>query len=101
MMEMIALYLEQTPRLISAIKKSMKDQDVDALYAAIHKMIPSFRIVGLDDRYERLALKVQESARKKELPASVEQMVLDLELVCIKACTELEEAYKAISERNE
>src|ERR1019366_8994475 len=47
MMEMISLYLEQPPPLISAMKKSLYDKDWNSLYAAVHKMIPSFSIMGI------------------------------------------------------
>jgi PAS domain S-box-containing protein len=101
MMEMIALYLEQTPPLLRAIKKSVEDQDFDTLNAAIHKMIPSFRIVGLDERYERLSLQVRDIARNDDPPAVVKKMVSDLEHICNKACRELKEAYNRIKELNE
>ena len=45
MMEMISLYLEQTPPLVNAMKKGLLDKDWNSVYAAVHKMIPSFSIV--------------------------------------------------------
>ena len=47
MMEMISLYLEQTPPLIIAMKQSLKDKDWNLLHASVHKMIPSFSIMGI------------------------------------------------------
>src|SRR5207244_3440985 len=47
MMEMISLYLEQTPPLIRTMKQSYRDKDWISLYAAVHKMIPSFAIMGI------------------------------------------------------
>ena len=36
MMEMISLYLAQTPPLVSAMKQSLQDRDWDSLHAAVH-----------------------------------------------------------------
>ncbi|MFZ1677569.1 MAG: PAS domain S-box protein, partial [Saprospiraceae bacterium] len=47
MMEMIALYLEQTPPLVSAMKQGLLNKDWNSLYSAVHKMIPSFSIMGI------------------------------------------------------
>jgi len=57
MMEMISLYLEQTPVLVSSMKQSMKNKDWDLLYSAVHKMIPSFAIMGISTDYENMAKK--------------------------------------------
>ena len=59
-MEMIALYLEQTPSLISKMKQSLSDKDWDSLYTAVHKMIPSFSIMGINKDFEEMAKKIQE-----------------------------------------
>src|SRR5699024_2487390 len=45
MMEMISLYLEQTPSLVNSMKQSMKNENWAGLYASVHKMIPSFSIM--------------------------------------------------------
>src|SRR6187549_3106981 len=37
MMEMISLYLEQTPPLINLMKQSLRDKDWSSLYEAVHK----------------------------------------------------------------
>ncbi|MFC2111241.1 PAS domain S-box protein, partial [Bacteroidota bacterium] len=62
MMEMISLYLEQTPPLISAMKLGLKEKDWDSLYSAVHKMIPSFAIMGIHVDFENMARKVQDYA---------------------------------------
>jgi len=99
MMEMISLYLKQTPVLISAMKKSVRDQDLEMLHAAVHKMIPSFRIVGMDQQYESIAKNVQEHAKRQELTDGVQLMVLQLERICNQACGELEEEYQQIKKK--
>jgi CheY-like chemotaxis protein len=49
-MEMITLYLKQTPPLISQMKQGLYDKDWDSVYAAAHKLIPSFSIMGIHRR---------------------------------------------------
>ncbi|MDP9046971.1 MAG: ATP-binding protein [Bacteroidota bacterium] len=112
MTEMILLYLEQTPPLVSAMKQSFHNKNWELLQSAVHKMIPSFSIMGISTDFEDAAKKVQEWARmsarnesgidnKNEsgntpfiagrLPApEISDLVLQLEKVCTRACKELE-----------
>jgi PAS domain S-box-containing protein len=96
MMEMISLYLEQTPRLISAMKQSLLDKDWGSLYAAVHKMIPSFSIVGINVDFENMAKKVQEFASTQKLAVGIPDMVLQIGNICEQACGELEIEYNRI-----
>ena len=100
MMEMISLYLEQTPPLISAMKQSLLDKDWNSLDAAVHKMIPSFSIVGLSIDFENMAKKIQEYASTQQQAEGIPDMVLQLENVCTQACIELEEAFHIIKTNN-
>ena len=96
MMEMISIYLEQTPPLINAIKKSFYDNDWDSLYASAHKIIPSFSIMGIHEDYENMAKKVQEFASNQQKNEEIEQLVIQLENICAQACNELAEEYNLI-----
>ena len=96
MMEMITLYLEQTPPLISAMKQSLLEKDWEMLHATVHKMIPSFSIVGINSDFETMAKKIQEFASLKEQEEEIHQMVSQLENVLIQACKELEEEFNKI-----
>ncbi len=96
MMEMISLYLEQTPPLIKAMKESFDKKDWQTLYAAVHKMIPSFSIVGIHTDFEAMAKKIQEFANTQTLNDGIQELVLQLETVCTQACKELEEELKRI-----
>lgn len=91
MMEMITIYLEQTPPLISGMKKSFYDNDWDSLYAIVHKMIPSFSMMGIHIDFENMARKVQEFASAQKKTGEIETLVIQLEKVCIQACNELQE----------
>ncbi len=89
MMEMISLYLEQTPPLISTMKQSFEAKDWKTLYSAVHKMIPSFSIMGISSDFENIAKKVQDYASTQSKIENIDEMVLKLENVCTQACQEL------------
>ncbi|MEO6305247.1 MAG: ATP-binding protein [Bacteroidia bacterium] len=98
MMQMISIYLEQTPPLIKAMKQSFKDKDWEKLHATIHKMIPSFSIVGLHKDYELIAKKIQEYANLQKKTDDMNELVAKLEIICKLACKELEEEFNAIKQ---
>jgi PAS domain S-box-containing protein len=101
MMEMISLYLEQTPPLISIMKQGLQDKDWNSLQGAVHKMIPSFSIMGISKDFEHIAKKVQEYANNiQEQTAGIPHLVLQLEDVCAQACKELEEEFDHIKNAN-
>ena len=100
MMQMISLYLEQTPPLIIAMKKGLKNNDWKSLYAAVHKMIPSFSIMGISSVFEDMAKKVQEYANSQQQSEGIPEMVQQLENVCVQACKELEEEFNTIKNAN-
>jgi PAS domain S-box-containing protein len=100
MMQMISLYLEQTPPLISAMKQSFHDKNWTLLYSAVHKMIPSFSIMGISSDFENMAKKVQEFASTQKQTDGINDMVLQLGNVCNQACRELEEELLELKEHN-
>jgi HPt (histidine-containing phosphotransfer) domain-containing protein len=100
MMEMISLFLEQTPPLISAMKKGFEEKDWISLYSAVHKMIPSFVIMGISSDFENMAKKVQEYASTQQQTDGIPDLVLQLENVCIQACKELKEEFDMIKITN-
>ena len=98
MMEMISLYLEQTPSLINTMKQSLFDKDWKSLQATAHKMIPSFSIMGISADYENMARKIQEYASTQQQAEDITEMVIKLEEVCMQACSELEEEFNAFKD---
>lgn len=96
MLEMISLYLEQTPQLISAMKQSLLNKDWISLCAAVHKMIPSFSIMGIGVHFENMAKNVQEYSSTREQTDEIPDLILQLEYVCMHACKELEEEVNII-----
>ncbi len=96
MMEMISLYLMQTPPLISKMRLGLEKKDWNSVYESAHKLIPSFSIMGMHKDSEEAAKKIQEySATQKHLD-DIPEMVSKLEIVCTKACEELEAEYNLI-----
>jgi PAS domain S-box-containing protein len=91
MMEMILLYLEQTPPLIISMKRSLEEKDWQTLHGAAHKMIPSFAIMGIHPDFENMAKKIQEYAIAQEQTSDINHLVQEIENVCNQACDELRE----------
>jgi CheY-like chemotaxis protein len=91
MMDMISLYLEQTPPLIETMKQGENNKDWSLLYSAVHKLIPSFSIMGISVDFENMAKKVQEYASTQQQTDRIPDLVRQLENVCNQSCTELEE----------
>ncbi len=91
MQEMILLYLEQTPPLIASMKTSFANKDWGTLKASVHKMIPSFSIMGMSSEFEIMAKKVQEFADTQQLSEGINELVTQLENVCNQSCNELQE----------
>jgi PAS domain S-box-containing protein len=89
MMEMIMLYLEQTPPLILMMKQSLRDKDWAMLGNSIHKMIPSFSIVGFNPNFEKIAKQIQEYAVSQQLADDIDGWVSQIETACGQACEEL------------
>jgi CheY-like chemotaxis protein len=96
MMEMISLYLNQTPQLVNAMNKSYENKDWKSLYAAVHQMIPSFAIMGISHDFENMARKVQEFAGIREQSDTIPALVLQLANICTQSCVELKEEYDTI-----
>jgi HPt (histidine-containing phosphotransfer) domain-containing protein len=96
MLEMIALYLVQTPELINRMKLCLAEKNWDSLYGAAHKIIPSFSIMGMNKDFETMAKMIQEySASGKQLD-KIEGLVMQIDTICSQACLELKEEYKLI-----
>lgn len=96
MMEMISLYLKQTPPLINQMKQGLADKDWTLLSAAVHKIIPSFYIMGISKDFENMAKRIQEYANVEQQLNELPMLVLQIEKICLQACYELEIEYIVI-----
>jgi len=89
MMEMISLYLEQTPALIHVMQQSCESKNWEILQSTVHKMIASFSIMGIAIEFENMAKKIQENARNRKDTNETKLLVADLADICLKVCIEL------------
>jgi len=96
MIEMIGIYLKQTPPIISTLKQSLQDLDWKSLHAAAHKLIPSFLIMGIHKNYENMARKILNSASTQQYTDELKELIVQLENICSQACEELQEEYKLL-----
>jgi PAS domain S-box-containing protein len=100
MIEMIELYLGQTPSLISSMNQSLLDEDWDSMHKSVHKLIPSFSIMGIHKDYEEIAKRIQEYSGTQQHLDEIRELVLQNETVCLKACEELREEYDYLKKAN-
>lgn len=89
--EMILAYLEQTPPLIEALKESSQNKNWELLKTTIHKLTPSFSIIGMHKNFEEMAKKIQNYATTLQQTDSIYEMVHELESVLVQSLEELKE----------
>jgi CheY-like chemotaxis protein len=94
--EMISLFLEQTPPILFAMKQSVANKDWPSLHKAVHKLIPSFAIMGISADFENKAKKVQEYAKTEQNTNEIPDLVVQLDKVCVQACEELNAAFNKL-----
>ncbi len=94
--EMINLYLKQTPILLKVIRKSYLQKDFETLKMTVHKLIPSFSIVGIDDDYLELAKKIENEITSPKLKIWIQK----LENTCNQAIEELKTELKKLKKIN-
>ncbi len=99
MMEMINLYLTQTPVLVDAMNKSFEFKDWDSLHAAVHQMIPSFAIMGISHDFENMARKIQEYTVIQQQSEMIPVLILQLTNICLQSCDELKIVYDSIKRK--
>lgn len=97
MSEMINLYLGQTETLTALMKQCVVNKDWKLLHATVHKMIPSFSIVGISETFENMAKQVQEYARTGQHIQEIPGLVLQLGNILEQACKELGEELELLT----
>lgn len=101
MIQMITLYLKQTPPLIKQMKESLNKKEWDVLYAAVHKLIPSFMIMGIGIDYENMTKEIQEYARTKKNTGKIQPLFEQIENGIKKSCKELKIELNKIKHNHE
>lgn len=98
--EMISVYIKQTPPFVKTMKEGAAAGDWDSLYVAVHKIIPSFAIMGINTVYETLAKNIQQNASNRKNLDLLPSMVDETEDIVNKACLELEAELKILDTIN-
>jgi PAS domain S-box-containing protein len=93
MMQMITLYLEQTPPLIASMKQASENKEWDLVYSSVHKIIPSFSMMGMSKDFENTAKIIQEYSGSKNHTDKIYEMVLQIENACNEAYIELKDEF--------
>ncbi|MEI6264569.1 MAG: ATP-binding protein [Sphingobacteriia bacterium] len=96
MIEMISLYLQQTPLLVELMQSSLKSNDWEGLQSSAHKIIPSFLIMGINSDFEKKAIRIKNYANEMQQNTNIKDLVLEIELICLQACMELEEELRKL-----
>ena len=99
MAEMIYLYLEQTPPIVATMMDSLNKKDWELLKSAVHKLVPSFSIMGIDEKYHTIAEKIQENIRLKKYK-SIGSLVKSIEEICVFSCSDLKVELKELMENH-
>jgi hypothetical protein len=90
MIEMIRIYLEQTPLLVAAMKEGLQNKDWQLLHAAAHKIGPSFYVMGMYEENGSAIKKIQELATQQMDGQLLLRLVRAIENVCNIASEELQ-----------
>ncbi len=72
--EMLRLFVNDTPDQLSNIERNVKDGDWDAVRAEAHKLKPTFQYVGMDGTH-LLVAEVETKARNREQIERIPELV--------------------------
>ncbi|MBK9800564.1 MAG: response regulator [Bacteroidetes bacterium] len=89
--ELVCTYLAQTPPLLTIMKQSLNSENWTQLSAAVHKMIPSFSIIGMSKEFELMAKELQENSNNRPDKTRLSELVKLIDKACCCAFAELEE----------
>jgi HPt (histidine-containing phosphotransfer) domain-containing protein len=106
MAEMMALYLQEIPPLVQAMKKAIAEQDWPALHHATHSLLPTFATMGMAPQFEESTKAMQamaatlRSGKEVASPESRRALLswfLPIEAACLAAAQELEHKLLALA----
>jgi hypothetical protein len=72
------------------MKESIKEKNWKMLHHSVHKIIPSFAIMGMDSDLSEIALKIQNYAILQLDSEGIAEVIATLEKYCTQACEELQ-----------
>ncbi len=97
--ELINIYLAQTPGLVAAMKKGLAASNWKLVQAAAHKITPSFKVLGVKNEYEVKARKIEELAALNESNPLIEVLINELETTCNNIYTELQQELLLLTQK--
>ena len=97
MVDLISIYLDQTAGLITAMKNGLEGPRWQQLKAAAHKIIPSFRILGIDDEYADIPRKIEVLSANQQSLNEITGLVAELEQICSRIFSELKDEVDALN----
>lgn len=96
MVDLINIYLEQTPTLVAAMRNGLASCNWQKLKAAAHKIIPSFRVLGIHNDYADIARNIEELATGQQSLDTIGELVAELDQVCDQIYIELHQAVELL-----
>ena len=87
---LIRTYLEETPKLLKAMKQGIDKEDWESVGTAAHSITPSFILVGIHTEYEEMARKIQQYAVRREKQETIKELISKIETICVLAIEELQ-----------
>ncbi|MFY0698358.1 MAG: Hpt domain-containing protein [Balneola sp.] len=94
--EMLQLFVNDTPDQLSNIEQNVKEGDWDAVRAEAHKLKPTFQYVGMDDTH-MLVAELETKARNREQIERMPELVDSIKRNFNEALTSFEIKIKELS----
>lgn len=90
LIEMIELFLVNTPESLQILRTHAQNEDWESLAAEAHKFKPNLFYMGLTDA-QQVIIKIEESAKEESDLETILPRIQGIEVVCEKAYGELRE----------
>ena len=97
--EMLVIYITDIPQLIKSIKESLKKNDWKELKNAAHRLIPTFSIIGMNEKYEKMVRKIHDFNGENGNSDEINELILKIEKACLKASEEIKIEIKKINHK--
>lgn len=94
--EMLQLFVNDTPDQLSNLERNVKDGDWDAVRAEAHKLKPTFQYVGMDDTH-MLVAEVETKARNREQTERIPELIDSIKRNFNEAVSSFESKIKELS----
>jgi PAS domain S-box-containing protein len=96
MLEIISIYLSQTPPLIRSLREGLQNRDWQTIYSSAHKLLPSFSVMGISAEFEIMTRKIQNLANERIDSDEISDLVDKVCRQCQQSCNELSAEYQRL-----